>query len=55
MWCPKCRVQFTEVVNGCKFGGTKEIVYIKEAFKSHRIFLEHQHDDGPHVSNNDKL
>ena len=39
----------------CKFGGTKEIVYINEAFKSHRIFVEHQHDDGPHVSNYDKL
>ena len=23
----------------CKFGGTKEIVYINEAFKSHRIFF----------------
>ena len=39
----------------CKFGGIKEIVFITKAFKSHRIFLEHQHGDGPHVSNYDKL
>ena len=38
--CNHCTVQFTHVVNRCS---NLESVYITEAFKSHRICLEHQY------------
>ena len=38
--CNYCTVQFTHVVNQCS---NLESVYITEAFKSHRICLEHQY------------
>ena len=48
------RVQFTHVVNGSANLEEQKKLFAK-AFKSHRICLEHQHGDGPHVSNYNKL
>ena len=41
--CPTNRAFFLTWLVLCKFIGTKEIVYIRKEFNSHRTGLEHQH------------